>query len=103
MVYSVLFTRAAEEDRDQIVDYLLRWLENRQAARHFLNQLDMVIELLETFPQGSPQCEEPRLAALGYRKISFTEMDYVAIFKVINDTVTIARIFHTRQNYAQLL
>jgi plasmid stabilization system protein ParE len=103
MAYSVLLSRAAEGDRDRIVEYLLEHLANRQAALHFMSQVDAVVESLETFPLGFPQCEEPRLAAMGYRMALFSEMSYVAVFRVKGTSVTVARIFHTRQDYAQLL
>ena len=103
MAYSVLFAQAAEEDRDRIVDYLLCDLDNRQAALHFLGQVDSVTESLESFPLAFPKCEEPRLDALGYRKASFSEMNYIVVFKITGLVVVVARIFHTRQDYARLI
>lgn len=103
MAYRVLFTESAEGDRDRIVAYLVDRLGNPQAARHFLSQLDAVVDCLESMPLGYPACSEGRLAAGGWRKARLQEMSYVAIFRVEGDRVVVGRIFHTRQNYARLL
>ena len=103
MACDVLLARAAEQDRDQVVEYLLNRLDSRAAAMHFLDQLDEVIAYVGSHPLGCPLCAEPRLAALGYRKASFPEMSYVTIYRPLGEAVVIARVFHTRQNYARLL
>ena len=45
---------------------------------------------------------DPLLAAQGYRKLVLTKT-YVAIYKVIDDTVYIYRIVNGRSNYPRLL
>lgn len=103
MAYRVLFTESAEGDRDRVVAYLVDRLGNPRAARHFLDQLDAVVDCLESMPLSYPACLEGRLAAGDWRKARLQEMAYVAIFKVEGDCAVIGRIFHTRQNYARLL
>ena len=103
MAYRVLFTETAEEDRDRIVAYLAVRLGNTQAARHFLDQLEGVVDRLEAMPLSFPACSEERLAASGWRKARLREMSYVAIFRVDGERVVVGRVFHTRQNYARLL
>lgn len=103
MASDVRLAASAEADRDRIAEYLLRDLGNRQAAARFFDQLDLVIDRLEEFPLAYPAYAEPRLAAMGYRKASFPEMAYLALYRVVDGIPVVARIFHARQDYARLL
>lgn len=97
----VVWSFAAERDRDRAVEYLLYNLKNPQAAGHFLDELDRVIELIGGNPTLFAVSTEPRLARLGYRKCLF--MNYIALYKVEDDVVKVARIFHASQDYACLV
>ncbi len=101
MAYSVHFTNQALADQAGITEYLMRSLGNPDAARHFLDELEGLVSTLERTPEAFAILEEPRLGALGYRKIPF--MNYIALFRVESDHVYITHLFHQCQDYARLV
>lgn len=101
MACDVVWSLAAEHDRDRTVEYLLYDLKSPQAAGHFLDELDRVVEQIGSNPELFAVSPEPRLSRLGYRKCLF--MKYVALYKVEDGIVKVARIFHTSQDYARLV
>ncbi len=101
MVYSVHFTNQALADQEGIAEYLAGSLRNPSATRRFFDELDGAVSTLERMPEAFAISSEPRLGALGYRKILF--MNYVALFKVKSRHVYIMHIFHQSQDYAKLI
>ena len=101
MACKVVFTQAAERDRDRIIAYLLGISNNAKSAGKLLDALDSVIAHLSENPLMYEAVEETRLAARGYRRAFF--LNYVALYHVENDTVELSRIFHQKQDYAKLL
>ena len=101
MAYKVYFSEKALADQRSIISYMLDILESPDAARHFLGEVEAMALDLEYMPSASPYCREPRLKSLGYQK--YLLMSYIALFKVENDAVYIAHIFHQSQNYARLV
>ena len=101
MASSVLFTRAAEHDRDVIVDYLLEKLQSRQAAERFLDELERLIGVLEELPESFPCAQDRSLAALDLRKAPC--LNYFVLYRAEGDTVHLMRIFHQSQGCARLV
>lgn len=101
MAFEVQFALSAERDRNRIVEYLLNDLKNPQAAAHFLDELDGIIDTIGNNPLLFARSAEPRLNRLGYRKVLF--MNYVALYVFETNLVRIARIFHQSQDYARLV
>lgn len=101
MAYDVVYTRAAERDKDQIVAYLLLGQQNRRAAERLLNGLDGLVANLSRMPEMYPRVTDDRAARRGYRKAGL--LSYVVIYRMLGQTVEVDRIFHARQDYARLL
>ena len=101
MACKVVFTQAAEHDRDRIIAYLLGISDNAKSAGKLLDALDSVISHLSENPLMYEAVAETRLAARGYRRVLFS--NYIALYYVENDTVELSRIFHQKQDYAKLL
>lgn len=57
---------------------------------------------LREFPLLGPTHPDPELAVLGYRKLVLNQT-YVAVYKVIDDTVLIYRIVNGAADYPKLL
>ena len=57
---------------------------------------------LQDFPLLGPLHPDPELAALGYRKLVLTKT-YVAVYRVIDDTVTVYRVVNGKTDYSKLL
>ena len=101
MAYKVQLTKQAENDYRAIVAYLIDTFKSQQAAQHFLNELEAVITYLGEIPFAYPPVKEPRLRAIGYRKVPF--MNYVFIFRFEDEQIYVTHIFHQQQDYAKLI
>ncbi len=101
MTYKLVITREAEREYEQIVAYLAKTLDSRQAASHFISSFAEKIELVRQNPKSHPPSHLPELAAQGYR--SMAAMRYVALFKIKDGNVFITHIFHQSQDYAWLV
>ena len=101
MPYSVHFTGQALADQAGITEYLVKTLGSPDAARRFLDELESLVSTLECTPEAFATLTEPKLHALGYRKIPF--MNYIALFRVESDRVYITHLFHQSQDYARLV
>ena len=101
MVSNVIYTRAAERDKERIVAYLLYERENPRGAQRFLAALDHLVDNLSRMPEMYPHAADGHVAEAGYRKAGFAS--YVALYRIVGDVVEIDRIFHAKQDYARLL
>lgn len=103
MGYKVIATEQAKKDYRNIVGYLLYKLYNVQAATHFADEYTMTVKELTNVAESLTYCKNPRLAALGYRRINFKEMNYFFLYRVEGDIVYIDDIFHGSQDYENKL
>ena len=71
MDYRVVITSDAEEDLDSFIRYLLFEKQNPQAASNVLNDFEETKQRLSIHASSIKLCDNPRLNALGYRKIYF--------------------------------
>lgn len=101
MTYRLVFAQEAEKARDGIIDYLLNTLQNKQAAQHFMDAFDEALSLVCSSPEMHALSKEPNLARKGYRPCLF--MNYIALYKIENNTIMVAHIFHSSQDYAKLV
>lgn len=103
MNYKLIITERAEELLDGLVRYLLYQLRNEQAAVHLLDSVEQVYSRLEENPLQFPQCRDAYLSQLGYREAVFTDMKYLVIFRIEEDTVYIVGVFHELEQYRNKL
>ena len=101
MAYRAVVMATAEEDLSSAVSYASRISERPGAVDALLDAFDSMLDRLETFPFLYPESDNPRLSKDGYRKAAFG--NYLALYKVEEDLVKVAHIFHQRQNYAKLV
>lgn len=101
MACDVRFAPQAEADEAAIARYLAHDLANPQAAGRFLDELEALVAVLEQTPEAFPLAHEPRLAALGYRKVPV--MRYLVLYRRNGDAWVITHIFHQSQDYARLV
>jgi plasmid stabilization system protein ParE len=102
-MYSVLFTRTAEADLEEILDYLSRVLDNRPAAGNFLDELDKRIQKVSDYPEAHPLVADDHLRERGIRM--FAIGNYLAIYRIhLNEqTAVILRLLHCRRDWISLL
>ncbi|MFQ5779437.1 MAG: type II toxin-antitoxin system RelE/ParE family toxin [Nitrospiria bacterium] len=89
--YRVKITRSAEEDIEDIYDYVHR--DSPQVALAFIDELESQISSLEHFPLRCPTIPESTdEMSFPYRHLIYGE--YRTIFRVEGRTVYILRVIH---------
>ena len=96
VIYSLVFTKMAEEDLEKIFSFLHDATESEYVAKNQVKTIELAIRKLVIFPNGCPEYDN------GCRIHYFKK--YRIIFKVDNgaQTVAIVRIFHAHQNFTEL-
>lgn len=99
MDYKIVVTAEAETDIDNFVQYLLFEKKNEQAAKNFLDDFEATIANLENVAESLKLCENPRLNALGYRRINFLSHNYFVLYRVEKSLIYIDNVFHALQDF----
>ena len=100
MVYKVVSTDEMDRLLDNSVLYLLKKLKSEPAAEHLFDGVSEVYSELERNPLIYRISDDPFMKELNYHEAKVPEMDYMIIYKVVDDTVYLLGIFHTLENYA---
>lgn len=99
MAYKVLITPDAEADLDRFIAYLINEKNSKQAARNVLDDFEATIQSLSLVADSLRLCDNPRLRALGYRRINFLSHRYFMLYRIEKKTVIVDAIFHGLQDY----
>lgn len=99
MAYNLIVTERADELLDNMLHYLIYRLKNKQAAKHLLDEVERIYVRLEENPLQFPLCRDRYLAERGYYEAVTEQMNYVIIFSINANGVTIVGIFHQLENY----
>lgn len=97
----LVYLEPARIDFEEIVKYHINEV-GPQSARKIAEKMESSIWKLEEFPLMGQTHSDAILAANGFRKLVLTKT-YVAVYKIINDTVYIYRIVNARSDYPRLL
>lgn len=103
MTYRILISDKADSQLDEILKYVAIKLDNPTAAKAILEDVKSAYNHLKHMPEAAALCEDPYLAAYGYRKIKLRNHNYVVLFRVADDVVQISGIFHMWENYIEKL
>lgn len=101
MAYRRRILPRAESELKEIVSYLCDILGSPSAARSFLGNFTGQLAALCEHPFMRPLSHLPELAALGYR--SAPVGNYLFLYRVIDNWVVVAHVFHQSQDYARLV
>ena len=101
MAYRRRILPRAESELKEIVSYLCEVLGSPGAARSFLDDFMGQVDALCEHPFMRPLSHLPELAALGYR--SAPVGNYLFLYRVTDDWVVVAHVFHQSQDYARLV
>ena len=101
MAYRKVILDEATREYREIVIYLAEILQSLQAAADFMDEFDCQLSLVAENPLLFGLSRMPGLAARGYRTMHVN--NYVALYRVKDDMVVVAHIFHQTQNYASLV
>jgi plasmid stabilization system protein ParE len=103
MEYNLIITSKAEQDFNDILDYLVNELYSPKAATDFADAVQKCYELIKLNPELFMLSDLDELAESGYRRALIK--NYILLYKVNNkdQIITIHRFFHGMQNYVVLI
>ncbi len=97
----LIYLTPAANDFEEIVKYHLLQV-GAPSARKIASLMETAINKLQDYPLMGQTHPDPLLAQQGYRKLVLTQT-YVAIYKIIGNTVYVYRIVNGKTNYPSLL
>ena len=97
--YSIRIFSEAENDLDEIVDYLATLSE--QAALKYYGLIIEKIRTLTTMPERCLLAKDAQLRLRGFRTLVIK--NYIVFYIIKGDTVEIRRILYARRQYETLL
>lgn len=103
MSYKLNITENADELLDHLVYYLIYRLNNKQAAKHLLDGIDMIYDNLIENPYQYQLCNDQYLAKKHYRNAIVPKMNYSVVYEIKNDEVNVLGIFHQLENIKEKL
>ena len=101
MAYKTIILREAQREYESIVAYMVETLDNLQAARAFRDEFRLRVDQVCELPTMCPLSRMPELAARGYRTLIVA--NYVVLYKISENAIVIAHVFHQSQDYAPLV
>lgn len=101
MACDIKILRTCASEREAIVAYLVDSLGSPMAAADFLASFDEEVARVAELPESFPYAKDQVLELLGYR--FFLVKNYIVLYKIVDETICLAHIFHQTQNYANLV
>lgn len=92
--YTVKINELAEEDLEQIGDYIAFILLNPTAAENMVKGIRKQVSKLQYFPESHELDDDPALAELGVHKTYYKEYKIFFIIDYSMHIVYVVRIFH---------
>jgi plasmid stabilization system protein ParE len=99
MEYNVVISELAQEQYDNILDYICNTLQNPQAVKSIMQDFDSTRELLKAQASTYGYCNSERLRDLKFHKLHFLKHRYIFVYRINNSTVVIEGIYHELQDY----
>lgn len=103
MAYKVVVTKNALQQLENIIDYLVYHLHNRQAATGVIDDFQQACKELTYVATSIVFCNDKYLAAKGYRKLALAHHKYLLLYQVRNEIVYVNGIFHMLEKYRDKL
>lgn len=103
MTYRVIITDIAQDDFDYFLNYIIKKLKNKEAAKSLLDDFENTIKRLEDCAGSLKICDNETMKKYNYRRINFSNHHYFMLYVVENDVATVDRIFHDLQDFENLL
>lgn len=101
MPYNVFILDEAKREYRSIIDYQAKVLGSSQAAGEFLEEFRAQVDRISADPFIFARSRLPELAARDYR-VALVK-SYVFLYKVEDQNIFIAHLFHQTQDYARLV
>lgn len=90
--YQIRITELAEEDLENVGDYIAYELKNPSVAENTVREIRAKINSLKNFPERNELDEDELLAELGVRKEYYR--NYKIYYLIVEDVIYIVRILH---------
>ena len=103
MNYKLIVSEQADRNIKEIIEYVAVRLNNPEAARNIISEIEEVYDKLEDNAEGYTYCSDPFLASKGYRKIFLKKCRYVVLYIVKDNEAQISGVFHILEDYAKKL
>lgn len=106
-MYRIEFSSLARKAVNDIYDYLLYKIGGTgsvQAADHFYDDFEVALRKLELNAESyGYYIGDEKMAAIGYRKIHFENLNYKIFYRVKGDVVYVDMVCHDSQNHRKTL
>lgn len=100
MVYSVVITKRAKYLIDNVVGYLIYSLKNIQAAHRLRDNIEKTITRISENPyQFRRFISNNTYLKNDYRCAMVGDMNYILVFKIVENKVYIMGIFHCKEEF----
>lgn len=103
MACSVREAPAVSRELDQALAYLELELSAEGAASRLAAAYVELVGRLAEHPFMYPLCSDKRLSGRGYRKALLSGTNYLVLYAVSGEVVTIVHLFHQRADYARFV
>ena len=103
MKYDIVVTNPAQDDLEEILNYISVDLSAPKSAIEMLNKIKSIFENLSINPLMYPLCNIDSLKAKNYRKAVIN--NYLMFYRVDdkNETIYIMRFIYGRRDYINLI
>lgn len=103
MKYDIVVTNLAQDDLEEILNYISVDLSAPKSAIEMLNKIKSIFENLSINPLMYPLCNIDNLKAKNYRKAVIN--NYLMFYRVDdkNETIYIMRFIYGRRDYINLI
>lgn len=103
MKYDIVVTNPAQDDLEEILNYISVDLSAPKSAIEMLNKIKRIFENLSINPLMYPLCNIDNLKAKNYRKAVIN--NYLMFYRVDdkNETIYIMRFIYGRRDYINLI
>jgi len=102
MEYKVLYTKEANEDLEEICNYISLVLYNIKAAKKLIKEIFDSIDLLRTFPKAHKLCEESRFAKRDIRLLIVNNFKVFYSVKDETEKVVIYRVIYCKRDISKI-
>lgn len=103
MAYKLIITDEAEERIDNRLQYLLFELKNETAAKHFLDCISEIYDVIEEKPYVYAESKDKLLSMMGYHEATFSDMNYKLIYRIEDDVIYVMGVFNDLENHIKKL
>lgn len=103
MKYDIVVTNPAQDDLEEILNYISVDLSAPKSAIEMLNKIKSIFENLSINPLMYPLCNIDNLKAKNYRKAVIN--NYLMFYRIDdkNETIYIMRFIYGRRDYINLI